>query len=571
MIEEIIEDINAEIQLQKNRIEEKQKILDLYQTASESLKTKTKIQDLSPTEYITITLVGDDIRYFNNIENDMKILKPLLDKIDEKNYYNLVKILETMYKNINKEKEVAKEINIFLRKLNNKKIQDIEEVIKIMKKYLVKNKNIFIYAIYLFTTIKNNEIKSRILIHSQEIKNIERNINCVIRTLKHDINDLKKQIKQYEDSKKDIQKYKNQKEIIKIESSIKNISNEKIKRQILLYIYNHNIRIQIEQDNKYNYLKKENSKNSYIALLSKYNIEAKEVNLEKIIKISYESIQNILNQLTIFFDNKEIIVKCIENISSIESFNMIINLLKNGIIEKQVLINYPEVLDENSKEHKSLMKNYRHLTFIGINPMMFINSPEAIINNDFLKENLKILKQYNLINYMKNGTNLNYLRNPKLAEKIDISLEIGLENELEKNLEILNNEHLKRLILIKNIGTIPYRIKDIYEILEKNKFEIPDNEIDKYIFNYTMYIQKECEKQNDNSEIPELIEYSEGNSRVYIIDGLLISKNRVKRYYNRNSEDKIEALFQAIIHNTVLTEEEIQRIKSALNKNIKRK
>ena len=33
---------------------------------------------------------------------------------------------------------------------------------------------------------------------------------------------------------------------------------------------------------------------------------------------------------------------------------------------------------------------------------------------------------------MKNGANLNYLNNPGLVEKIDILLELGLENELEK-------------------------------------------------------------------------------------------------------------------------------------------
>ena len=571
MIEEIIEQIDAEIKLKKDRIDKNQIIMDYYKEVRKSIKTKKILP--SPTDYVTIALVGDKVSDFLKIENDMQLLKPLLDKINNEDIKKLILELNNILKkkkkiNIFQQKKIER---IILKYCNNN--INIKNTIELLLKYMDKYNNQFIYAILLLSMSKNISSEyvhpKELFLYKKEMDYIELNIESIIRNRNHIINENKKIIKQYEDLKKIIVKFKDQDDIIRLgdyKATLNNIKNEDIKRKILIYIYMHNTPIQ-------NALIKLNmqEQNNFLVLLSKYNIKEEEINIDKIMKLTYKSLNNILNQITKYFNNKEIIIKILENISSENTFNQIIDFIKNGIMQKQVLINYPKVLDEHSKEHKSLMENYQYLTYIGINPMMFINSPEAIINNDFLKENIAVLKQYDLINYMKSGSNLNYLKNPKLAEKIDISLEIGLENELENNLEILNNENLKRLILIKNIGTIPYRIKDIYEIIEKNKFSVPDQEIDKYIINYTIYIQKECEIQNDNSEIPELEEYSEGNSRVYIIGGLLISKNRVKRYYDRNSEDKKEALFQAIIHNTILNEEEINEIKAELTKKIKRK
>ena len=571
MIEEIIEQIDAEIKLKKDRIDKNQIIMDYYKEVRKSIKTKKILP--SPTDYVTIALVGDKVSDFLKIENDMQLLKPLLDKINNEDIKKLILELNNILGN-NKKINIfqQKKIERIILKYCNNNI-NIKNTIELLLKYMDKYNNQFIYAILLLSMSKNISSEyvhpKELFLYKKEMDYIELNIESIIRNRNHIINENKKIIKQYEDLKKIIVKFKDQDDIIRLgdyKATLNNIKNEDIKRKILIYIYMHNTPIQ-------NALIKLNmqEQNNFLVLLSKYNIKEEEINIDKIMKLTYKSLNNILNQITKYFNNKEIIIKILENISSENTFNQIIDFIKNGIMQKQVLINYPKVLDEHSKEHKSLMENYQYLTYIGINPMMFINSPEAIINNDFLKENIAVLKQYDLINYMKSGSNLNYLKNPKLAEKIDISLEIGLENELENNLEILNNENLKRLILIKNIGTIPYRIKDIYEIIEKNKFSVPDQEIDKYIINYTIYIQKECEIQNDNSEIPELEEYSEGNSRVYIIGGLLISKNRVKRYYDRNSEDKKEALFQAIIHNTILNEEEINEIKAELTKKIKRK
>lgn len=575
MIDEILEQIKKEIKLLENKTAEEEKIYELYLKARKSIvNNEINYQLLSPTDFMIISLVNDNISRFSSIKKNLDVLKPLLDNINKEDAVELIILLdEISKKDKNQEKKIKKELEKIIKKYNNN-LKNIDEIINVILKYLYEYKIKFICEIILFCKIKHKPHcyanPSEIVLYNEEIQCMDRNINVMIRTKKHKINEMKKQKAKYEDSIKIIEKYRDKKDIITdYKPLLKYIQKESILRKILLFINNHNNSLQNELEKEYT-SKKNNSKYNYITLLSNYNIQKEEINLEKIINLDYEDMKQILNQLSKYFRNKEIIIKCIENTSSINSFNIIIELIKNGIIEKTILINYPELLDENSKEYESLIRNCQFLKSEGINPMTFKNSSEAIINNNYLERNIIILKEYNLLGYMKNGANLNFLNNPGLVKKIDILLELGLENELEKNLEILNNENIKRLIVLNSIGILPYEIDKIYEIIEKSKFKIPDNELDNYIINDTIYYQKECEEQTNPEEIPELYFYTSSN-RVYEIDGIIISKNRVKRYYNRNSEDKIEALFQAIIHNTVLTEEEIQRIKSALNKNIKRK
>ena len=579
MINEILEQIKKQIKVFENKTAEEEKIYKLYLNARKSIVNKEiNYQLLSPTDFMIISLVNDDISRFSSIKKNLEVLRPLLDNINKEDAVELIILLDKISEKDKNQEKIIKELEKIIKKYNNliniDEIINIDKIINIILKYLYEYKIKFICEIMLFCKIKHQPNHyanpSEIVLYNEEIQCIDRNINVIIRTKKHKIKEMKKQKEKYEDSIKIIEKYRDKKDIITdYKPLLLYIQKESILRKILLFINNHNRSLQNELEKKY-ISKKNNSKYNYITLLSNYNIEKEEINLEKIINLDYEDMKQILNQLSKYFCNKEIIIKCIENTSSINSFNIIIELIKNGIIEKTILINYPELLDENSKEYKSLIRNYQFLKSEGINPMAFKNSSEAIINNNFLERNIKILKEYNLLGYMKNGANLNFLNNPGLVEKIDILLELGLENELEKNLEVLNNENIKRLIVLNSIGILPYEIDKIYEIIEKSKFKIPDNELDNYIINDTIYYQNECEEQTNPEEISELYFYTSSN-RVYEIDGIIISKNRVKRYYSRNSEDKIEALFQAIIHNTVLTEEEIQRIKSALNKNIKRK
>ena len=123
MIEEIIKQIDAEIKLKKDRIDKNQIIMDYYKEVRESIKTKKILP--SPTDYVMIALVGDKVSDFLKIENDMQLLKPLLDKINNEDIKKLILELNNILGN-------NKKINIF----QQKKIE------RIILKYCNNNINI---------------------------------------------------------------------------------------------------------------------------------------------------------------------------------------------------------------------------------------------------------------------------------------------------------------------------------------------------------------------------------------------------------------------------------------------
>lgn len=577
MIEYILKQIDNEIELLNNENEKKESIIEFYNEAKETIeKNNENTKRLSPSDYILIYLTQDKTEKMDKIKEELEILKPLFDKINKEDIDTLVMVLENIRNNrINKFNNKILE-QVFGKYINNS--ENIEVAINKLLEYLEKYQVKLIRSIVLFCFFKTPQNENtthpiNILFYNQEINNYKKTVNQVIKGENYRIKETKKQISRYKDSKKIIERYKEQEDIIDDYKPLLNaIKNNDIKRNLLLFIDKHNRNIYIKEDlDKKIMMEKEDFKYNYIEILSRYDIQEDEIDLEKIMKLPLEGVEQILNQLSNYFNNKEIIIKCIQNTSSIYIFNIILNLIKKGIIHKQTLINYPKILNENSEEYISLLNSINFLCSEKINPMIFYNSNEVIINNDYFEINIKILKEYDLINYIPKEGNLNYLKSPNLAEKIDYALEIGLENELEKNQEILNNENIKRLYVLRSIGILPENIKELYEIIEKKKYKFLDDELDQYIINDVPDYQKDCKKGNNYEEIPELLEYEESNSRVYIIDGLLFSKNRVKRYYDRNSEDKKEALFQAIIHNTILEEKDIKEIKNIIYEKVKRK
>ena len=367
MIDEILEQIKKEIKLLENKTADEEKIYELYLNARKSIVNKEiNYQILSPTDFMIISLVNDDISRFSSIKKNLEVLRPLLDNINKEDAVELIVLLdEISKKDKNQEKKLKKELEKIIKKFNNN-LKNIDEIINVILKYLYEYKMKFICEIILFCKIKhkphNYANPSEIVLYNEEIESIDGNINVIIKTKKHKINEIKKQKAEYEDSIKIIEKYRDKKDIITDHKQLLllYIRKESILRKILLYINNHNRSIQNELEKKYT-SKKNNSKYNYITLLSNYNIEKEEINLEKIINLDYEDMKQILNQLSKYFCNKEIIIKCIENTSSINSFNIIIELIKNGIIEKTILINYPELLDENSKEYESLIRNCQFL------------------------------------------------------------------------------------------------------------------------------------------------------------------------------------------------------------------
>lgn len=168
------------------------------------------------------------------------------------------------------------------------------------------------------------------------------------------------------------------------------------------------------------------------------------------------------------------------------------------------------------------------------------------------------------------NTNYDFIKNNNLQTLIDTILELGYENLLEKNINLLNYDEVKwkRIRVLKEMNIPVIEQKDLEKTLNTS-FIIPDDKLDDYILNVVPYnlsikINNLTEKENINSNM--LKDFST-SKRLYKIGDVLLSKNRVKRNLEKLQTieiDNNERLFISIINGAILDDEELERIKKEI-------
>ena len=172
------------------------------------------------------------------------------------------------------------------------------------------------------------------------------------------------------------------------------------------------------------------------------------------------------------------------------------------------------------------------------------------------EKNITLLGRYRLINSIKSETNINFLTEEQLEEKIDMIIELGYYEYLKEDIEILNyNEsRIKRLIVLQQANIPVEDLETIEDILESPKFVVEDGEIDEYIMDYASY-EKEVEIpkiQNNPINI-------DNESISVSLEGNIISIPKVRRQLEEG-----KTIWEAIFYGTKLTEERYNQIMRAL-------
>ena len=324
---------------------------------------------------------------------------------------------------------------------------------------------------------------------------------------------------------------------------------EYLRLDALKLIYMHNEKIYSDIDIKHKELSN-NKKIKYQSLLNSYNINYLSSSL---LRISYEDLNKSLQLLKKFNLDNNTIIYILENssLSIIEEINLYLerNIINKKLIKNNYLILLPSI------EHSNLTNNIKVLEKENINPNSFIASAKILlIDNTLFSTNIEVLKKYNLLNSMKSTSNYNFLKEKDLISIIDKLLELGMEKFLEENLGLLNNKKLDRLYILKALNIKINTSDELKSYLSLKNFYVDDENIFKYIHNGIIPI-------SDDEGTVDLDKFS-STSRTININGVIFSKNKVKRNLNTNSlEDTKKALFKDII----LTDEEIDTVCDALN------
>ena len=378
-------------------------------------------------------------------------------------------------------------------------------------------------------------------------------------------------------------------------------------------------KIQIS-DKLYNSLENPNFRIKLIRIIEKNNLDKYKELEEFFIKEENKTILEKLFKQSIFdynkLTNKE---KMLLSTADIEEIEKILNIFNNKIYKEiKDYIPISLILLSSNKEMVSnintlLSSRLINIDFVKDNPSIFYDENfitkekgtnkvlktnlDNLKNNKYdtytisktnpevlLKDENELLETLNLVNKygikFNNSKNFNLLDNHKYIKYVDLLIENDLNDYIINNPDIIDNNIeiiINRLLLNKSIYGNNNNHKDI--IKNGLSIIIDDEDISDYLINSTFkYLDKDLiealnKDEYEEAELEELDNYKI-NDNVYSIGGITISRHKVLRNYNKIKDldkDKNDLLFNSIIFDSVLNDEELDTIKKAIYKDKKLK
>ena len=372
----------------------------------------------------------------------------------------------------------------------------------------------------------------------------------------------------YTTLEKEIQKAINEgTEIKNIDKLVSKIDNENVRKQALMVIYLHNKTIYDKATVEYKRLIA-NSSSKYQVLLAKYGISPEVYDVGTIMVNSIEDVDEMLKILTSLDIKGSGNILQIISTSNLETVKNYQSLIERGIITQALLLSNNDLLNPESKIYESFMRNLALIRERKLNPLAFKECEHILtIKHKTFSSSIETLYEYSLEQQIKTGLNYSFLSNKDLAASIDTLLELGYENYLEEDIELLNYANrFKRLQVLKALNMPVSSKEELVKVLATEKFFIADEAIDSYIYNATPYnlpsritIIKEAKKKNP--DIERLTDYQE-TLRTYNIGGVIFSKNKTNRNLSfiATSGRTSDRLLYGLTKDTILTDEEFASV-----------
>ena len=492
-----------------------------------------------------------ELKYFGLFggccDNKSIIMLRLLKKKIESENLNIIPFLEM----VKSEKEkFIDEINYYI---TYRKVLDHlqNSVIKIFSdstdERVIKAKKVAAITSRLENFFDVDEIVSKM----NKVKEFKDEYERVERNSQREINGL-------DLARSSLEKELSKKQIVNYRDLIKGIKNPKMKYLFLNFIKEHNELYYEELQQELISLKKD-SKVSIQALFNDYGIHKELYDYDSLPTYTKEEFELILKTLSVLNICNEEKIRIINN-TTIDKINVFKSYLDRKIIPVEFASNNTYILDEDSNELDNLNVNIEVLKDFNVSVSLFSNSVNILMNDPYIiNENLKVLESYNLLGQLNNTIDLNFLLSDNLETIIDKYLELGFEEYLENDLNLLNKKELNRLEIIKTIGMNIASREELEHILDDKKFFISSIQIEDYLSNDSMYV----EEPSETVELDKLEQYKHG--RVYDFNGVKISIEKVNRLTYRGV-----SLYQAIISNTHLSEDELLGICKIINNGIKK-
>jgi len=337
-------------------------------------------------------------------------------------------------------------------------------------------------------------------------------------------------------------------EIKKTREIVKYASSDKVKRMIVQYVVEHNQRYYDSLSSEFNELSS-NSINLYNRVFIKYHIRLSHEQIRDFMHIPLNDLEFMLETcVRNRFDEKETLY--IIKHSNRDMIELIKKYIELGYLSISFLKDNISFFDESKDYFNQFIEGLELIGRYGLNPQIFGKDPAVlIINYELLKTNLAILNEYECIKNMKNASIYNFLLDSDLTFKLDKMIELGFYDFLSEDMDILNRDKNRFLRFdLLNVMSMPVvDKKDFMEVIDSNKFIVPDDEIENYLLDLSKY------HGDDPFFTMEEIEENKVNSLTVSINDQLISYLKIKRLLREGYSIK-----EAVCYGKYFTEGEYQ-------------
>lgn len=350
-----------------------------------------------------------------------------------------------------------------------------------------------------------------------------------------------------------------QAEITDARSIIKKIKDEELKNCFLKFIYNHNMKYYVELDKKLESIRS-NTSTLYLDELSKHGLLSNSCDVIEFMHNNIDDFREILSIITKYRLTKIQMISILRN-TTIEIVRKIDDYVRDGYLSIIYVRENVQIFNPNDDNLSIIDSNVKILDNNGINPKIFIDYPEILLmNKKLLFKNIKLLDDYQLKGCIRTTDDYHFMLDDNLEEKIDKLIELGYGEFLDNDLSLLNYTDYNRLEILKYMNIPVSSIDKMKEVLDTDKFIVDDDSLEQYIPSAVSY----NEKQNFSFDL-NILEENKIDRRTYLINGVIISSNKVKRLLDKGLD-----MYDAIFYNTNLSQDEYDAVLKMLRQYIKK-
>ena len=368
----------------------------------------------------------------------------------------------------------------------------------------------------------------------------------------------KKGLKNYQQFENLFAKAIKSKEITNYEEIIESIASPQLRIEVLKFIYRHNLQYQQQLYTTYQSVFDDNTM-PYKTFLSRYSLSIK--NLEALMTKSIEELEKMLKEISALnIQNKEQILEG----SNLARISKLKELMKKGIITEEFLNKNSSLFQIEQSQYQTLTANIEFLKEKNMTPLLIGEHKELLlIPSQTLSENYQTLEEYEFSIDWTRIENASFLGASDLKGKIDKLLELGYENILETNLELLNysKKELERLDKLKILSFPLPETKEELDFILSSKSFIMDNQ---ELVDYSSINISNSPKKYIRPELEDSLQVLEYTKRTYKVGDNIFSKIKTLRNLSTESEVTPETVFRSMVSGTTLSQAETEVVKNSL-------